>query len=73
MMTGVAFAQLGGMPIMVITGQKPLKKSKQGRFQVLDIVGMMKPVTKYSTSVVDGARVASTVAHAFLTAASEKP
>jgi len=72
-MTGVAYAQLGGMPVIVITGQKPIKKSKQGRFQVIDVVGMMKPVTKYSTSIVDASRVASTLAHAFLTAESERP
>jgi acetolactate synthase-1/2/3 large subunit len=29
MMTGVAYAQLGGMPLMVITGQKPQNHSKQ--------------------------------------------
>lgn len=61
------------MPVIVITGQKPIKKSKQGRFQVIDVVGMMRPVTKYSTSIVDSSRVASTLAHAFLTAESERP
>src|SRR3989338_7841396 len=39
--TGVAYAQLGGFPILVITGQKPIKKSKQGRFQIIDVVQMM--------------------------------
>lgn len=73
LMTWVAYAQLGGMPVIVITGQKPIKKSKQGRFQVIDVVGMMRPVTKYSTSIVDSSRVASTLAHAFLTAESERP
>ena len=46
MVTGVAYAQLGGMPVIVITGQKPLKKSKQGQFQIIDVVAMMKPITK---------------------------
>src|SRR5689334_11008997 len=32
--TAAAYAQLGGMPILMITGQKPIKKSKQGRFQI---------------------------------------
>ena len=73
MMTGVAYAQLGGMPVMVITGQKPIKKSKQGRFQVIDIVSMMRPVTKFTTSIVDASRVASTIAHAIITAEQEKP
>ena len=39
--TAAAYAQLGGMPMMMITGQKPIKKSKQGRFQILDVVAMM--------------------------------
>ena len=44
--TAAAYAQLGGMPMMMITGQKPIKKSKQGRFQILDVVAMMGPITK---------------------------
>src|SRR3712207_7153993 len=35
--TAAAYAQLGGMPMLMITGQKPIKKSKQGRFQILDV------------------------------------
>jgi len=73
MMTGVAYAQLGGMPVMVITGQKPIKKSKQGSFQVVDVVSMMRPITKFNASLVDASRVASSIAHAFLVAEGEKP
>ena len=32
--TSAAYAQLGGMPMMMITGQKPVKHSKQGQFQI---------------------------------------
>ena len=46
--TAAAYAQLGGMPILMITGQKPIKKSKQGRFQILDVVAMMRPITKFT-------------------------
>jgi acetolactate synthase-1/2/3 large subunit len=73
MMTGIAYAQLGGMPVLVITGQKPVKKSKQGRFQVIDVVSMMKPITKFTTSLIDASRVATTIAHAIHTAEDEKP
>ena len=55
------------MPVMVITGQKPVKKSKQGRFQVIDIVSMI------TTSLIDASRVASTVTHALMIAEEEKP
>lgn len=58
---------------MVITGQKPVKKSKQWRFQVIDVVSMMKPVTKFTTSLIDASRVATTIAHAIHTAEDEKP
>lgn len=73
MMTWVAYAQLWGLPVLVVTGQKPIKHSKQWRFQVIDVVAMMTPVTKYSTSIVDGSRVPSIVHHACTTAESEKP
>jgi acetolactate synthase-1/2/3 large subunit len=36
--TGAAFALLGAMPMVMITGQKGILSSKQARFQVVDIV-----------------------------------
>lgn len=71
--TAAAYANLGGMPMVMITGQKPIKKSKQGQFQIIDVVEMMKPITKYARSVVDGSRVPSIVREAFRIAAEEKP
>lgn len=73
MMTGVAYAQLGGMPVLVITGQKPLKKSKQGKFQIVDIVRMMEPVTKFSERIASADRTASLVHEAITKAESERP
>jgi acetolactate synthase I/II/III large subunit len=49
----------------VITGQKPIKKSKQGQFQIIDVVSMMKPITKYATSIVSGNRIPSILQNAF--------
>lgn len=71
--TAAAYAQLGGMPMMMITGQKPIKKSKQGRFQIVDIVNMMKPVTKYAKQVVNGNNIPSMVREAFKLATTERP
>lgn len=34
--TCAAYAQLGAMPMLMITGQKPVKASKQGRFQIVE-------------------------------------
>lgn len=73
MMTGVAYAQLGGMPVLVITGQKPLKKSKQGKFQIVDIVRMMEPVTKFSERIASADRAASLIHEAITKAESERP
>jgi len=71
--TSAAYAQLGGMPMLMITGQKPIKKSKQGRFQIIDIVGMMKPMTKYAKQVVNGNNIPSMVREAFKIATTERP
>jgi acetolactate synthase-1/2/3 large subunit len=73
LVTGVAYAQLGGMPLMVITGQKPIKKSKQGKFQILDVVGMMKPLTKMAETIVSADRIPTTVYQAVRLAESERP
>ena len=58
---------------MVITGQKPIKKSKQGFFQIIDVVGMMKPITKYATSIVSGSRIPYILHNAFRIATAERP
>lgn len=71
--TAAAYAQLGGMPLLMITGQKPIKKSKQGRFQIVDIVDMMKPLTKYTRQIVNGNTIPSIVREAFRISAEERP
>lgn len=73
LVTPGAYANLGAMPMMMITGQKPIKKSKQGRFQIVDIVHMMKPLTKYSKQVVNGNKIASMVRESFKIAKAERP
>jgi len=71
--TAAAYAQLGGMPMIMLGGQKPIRKSKQGRFQVVDVVSLMKPVTKYSEQVVDGNNIPSMVREAFRVTMDERP
>lgn len=73
LMTPAAYAQLGGMPMVMITGQKPIKKSKQARFQIIDVVDMMKSVTKYTKQIVNANNIASQVREAFRLAIQEKP
>lgn len=73
LVTPSAYAQLGAMPMLMITGQKPIKTSKQGRFQVIDVVDMLRPITKYTTQVVSGERIPSVVREAFRIAHEERP
>ena len=73
LVTPAAYAQLGAMPMLMITGQKPIKTSKQGRFQVIDVVDMMRPITKYTSQIVSGDRIPSVVREAFRLASEERP
>ncbi len=37
--------------MLMITGQKPVLKSKQGAFQIIDTVGLFAPLTKFNKQV----------------------
>ncbi|MFC4871803.1 acetolactate synthase large subunit [Negadavirga shengliensis] len=73
LVTPAAYAQLGAMPMMMITGQKPIKKSKQARFQIIDVVDMMRPITKYTKQIVNSNVIASNIREAFRLASEERP
>ena len=73
LVTAAAYAQLGAMPMMMITGQKPIKTSKQARFQIIDVVEMMGPVTKYARQIVHGANIPSAIREAIRLAEEERP
>ncbi|MGF1635722.1 MAG: acetolactate synthase large subunit [Cyclobacteriaceae bacterium] len=73
LVTPAAYAQLGAMPMMMITGQKPIKKSKQGRFQILDVVDLMAPVTKFTKQIVNGNTIPSLIRESFRLAIQERP
>ncbi|MBL8272730.1 MAG: acetolactate synthase large subunit, partial [Xanthomonadales bacterium] len=71
--TAAAYAQLGGMPMLMITGQKPVKLSKQGHFQIVDVVAMMLPLTKYTKQIVSADNIPARVREAFRRAEEERP
>jgi len=73
LVTAAAYAQLGAMPMLMITGQKPIKKSKQGQFQIVDIIHMMKPLTKYTKQIVNGNTIPAIIREAFRIAEEERP
>ena len=71
--TAAAYAQLGAMPMVMITGQKPIKTSKQGQFQIIDVVDMMRPLTKFTKQVVSGDSIPTRIREAFRLAQEERP
>ena len=73
LVTAAAYAQLGAMPMLMITGQKPIKTSKQGQFQIIDIVDMMKPLTKYTKQIVSSDNIPSRIREGFRMAEEERP
>jgi acetolactate synthase-1/2/3 large subunit len=71
--TGAAFAQLGAMPMVMITGQKGILSRKQAGFQMVDIVSTMKPLTKMAHQIVSPATIPFIVREAFRIAQQERP
>lgn len=73
LVTAAAYAQLGGMPLLMLTGQKPIKHSNQGAFQIIDVVDMMKPLTKFSKQLVEGKLAPAIVREAIRASTEERP
>ncbi|WP_250464889.1 acetolactate synthase large subunit [Microbulbifer litoralis] len=73
LVTAAAYAQLGAMPMVMVTGQKPIKSSKQGQFQIIDIVDMMQPLTKFTRTIISGDNVPAHVREAFRQSQEERP
>src|SRR4051794_30733088 len=71
--TGAAYAHLGAMPMILITGKRPILSSRQARFQVVDVVAAMKPLTKLSRQIVSGSVIPTLVRDAFRVAMEERP
>ena len=73
--TGAAFARLGAMPMVMITGQKAILSAPQpARFQMVDIVGTMPPADqKMPQQIVSVAMIPTIVRNAFRIAQEERP
>jgi acetolactate synthase-1/2/3 large subunit len=71
--TGAGYALLGAMPMIMITGQKGILSSRQARFQVVDVVAAMKPLTKLSRQIVSPKMIPTLVREAFRVAQEERP
>jgi len=73
LVTGIAHAQLIGAPMVSISGQKAVRDNWQALFQLIDVVNLMKPITKRSVSIADPNAVPTVIREAFKIAESERP
>ncbi|HSB34239.1 MAG TPA: thiamine pyrophosphate-binding protein, partial [Nitrospirota bacterium] len=73
LVTGVAHAQLIGAPLVSISGQKAVRENRQARFQLIDIVSVMRPVTKEAVTIVDPGMIPTVLRNAFKLAQAERP
>ncbi len=72
LVTGVAHAQLGGMPLVAITGQKGIRENWQANFQVLEVVHMLEPITKRTIQVRSPQSIPKEVRESFKVATTER-
>jgi acetolactate synthase-1/2/3 large subunit len=73
LVTGIADAYLDRAPMVAITGQAASHKLHKEAHQVVDIVRMMEPVTKWNTRIDRADVVPEVVRKAFRVATLEKP
>ncbi|WP_407529273.1 acetolactate synthase large subunit [Methylobacterium oryzisoli] len=71
--TGAAYAHLGAMPMIIITGQKGILSARQARFQIVDVIGSMRPITKLARQIVSASSIPTLVRDAFRVAMEERP
>jgi acetolactate synthase-1/2/3 large subunit len=73
LVTGLADAFLDRAPVVALTGQTGLSEMHKESHQYIDIVRMMKPVTKWNARVHDPEIIPEAVRKAFAVAEREKP
>lgn len=73
LLTGVADAYLDRAPLVAITGQVSSNRRHKESHQYIDVMSMLKPVTKWNTSLPKAEVIPETVRKAFKVAQTEKP
>lgn len=71
--TGIANAFRAQSPAVIIGGQGPHNMAGKGALQEMDLMGLLKPITKWQVQVTDPARIPELVATAFRQAMSGTP
>ena len=73
LITGVADANMDNAPIVAIAGQASTTRLHKESHQVLNLVNLFQPISKYSTQILTPEVIPEIVAKAFKVAESEKP
>jgi acetolactate synthase I/II/III large subunit len=73
LVTGVADAFLDRSPMVALTGQADLERMHKESHQYIDVVSMLRPVTKFNTRVQSSRVIPEVVRKAFKVAEQQKP
>src|SRR6201982_1807843 len=73
MITGLYSASADSIPILCITGQAPRARMHKEDFQAVDIASIAKPVSKWTTTVMEPAQVPRAFQQAFHLMRSGRP
>ena len=73
LITGVANSNMDRAPMLVLTGQGATTRLHKESHQIMDVVEMFTPVTKWATTILDGSTIPEIVRKAVRVARTEKP
>lgn len=73
MITGVADANMDRAPVVAIAGQAATSRMHKESHQVVDLVSMFRPISKYAAQILEPETTPEVIRKAFKQAQSEKP
>ncbi len=73
LITGVADSNMDRAPMLVLTGQGSTDRLHKESHQIMDVVAMFKPVTKWATTILNADTIPEIVRKAVRLARTEKP
>ena len=73
LITGVADANMDRAPVLVLTGQGDSERLHKESHQIMDVVGMFRPVTKWAQTILHPNAIPEIVRKAVRLARTEKP
>ena len=73
LITGVADSNMDRAPMLVLTGQGPTDRLHKESHQIMDVVAMFRPVTKWAATILNPDTIPEIVRKAVRLARTEKP